>query len=1044
MADLNLVSEAEIAAEGAQKLGAFAGLGLRHFRGQIAEALKHFGSFGLLEEYTKHDISHIDGMLAMYRWMIPQETKDLMTPADWLLITLSTYLHDFGLLVTRDEFDARESVVLYQDFRSRILDNEDPSVKDYRAQVQLLEDDDAEKFMYQEFVRYYHAERIRGWIRSETDLTWGGDERVIRRLGELLGELEETFLEDLGLVCESHHLDDLDDVRKYPLSKPYGPTPGEEANVQYAAMLLRTSDLLHVTNERVPSMAALVINPRNPKSQVEWAKQSAVRSVRAKALANNPDSEQEEQQDTVEVHATFKDAEGYFGLTSYLQYAARQLQQTYTWSKENQATGGSSHVFPWRRIDSSHIEAKGFITEQFVFSIDQAKILDLLTGHTLYNDTGVVVRELVQNSLDAVRLKSHLASSDLHPYHPKIAVEWDSTKRTLVVTDNGVGMPQTVIEKNFLHVGSSRYQEPEFRKEFPEFSSISRFGIGVLSTFMVADDVTVVTVHESETEARKLSLRDVHGQYLVRLMPKNSSDVPQTIKNHGTSVSMKLRPSADLSDVESILRQWIVLPGCEVTVRIDDGEPLQIGFNSVEEALKESLLEANLARTIDNRLVTELGAPLDVKTVNEDGLEIALAVSWNEWLQDWGYVKLESSRLDYLERRAEKFGVCIGGVRVTTQPPGFSSGGIAAMVNASGKGAPRTNVARSAIEKTDEYESMLERIYATYVDHIANELRELTDNRESSLTRAAQEASFMMEDLARAKAESAEIRDRQLRTVPAIVVEESGARRAYSLAELGAHSELSTVESTTISSFEGVLRSVRSASSPSLKNLIDALGSDEQLPTTPLVCGMNRYSLIAKMFAHEWEVVRLETDKDSRTLTASWRRTGKSPLWHTPGRRANVPRSIAARIDDFAPHRSSVAAIERVLFPAVPEAIELVGLPNEKLVLCQGWLLILPGHPLLDIAPASADAQVAPEAQRWCVAWLLSQLIGSGRLQAGYWTGATQYDRTDSQRINSLLNNLRGSGIFDILAEESVRAVLMQVDLEPLDVLRWDKRQTTD
>src|SRR3712207_9010910 len=54
-------------------------------------------------------ISHIDAMLGMYSWLIPDKTQEAMTPADWLLLTLSTYLHDFGLLVTRDELDRKST-----------------------------------------------------------------------------------------------------------------------------------------------------------------------------------------------------------------------------------------------------------------------------------------------------------------------------------------------------------------------------------------------------------------------------------------------------------------------------------------------------------------------------------------------------------------------------------------------------------------------------------------------------------------------------------------------------------------------------------------------------------------------------------------------------------------------------------------------------------------------------------------------------------------------------------------------------------------------
>lgn len=1044
MAELNLKSHAEIKAEEAQKLKAFAGLSLRHFRGQIEEALSYFGSFGFLEEYTKHDISHIDSMLEIYDWLIPEKTKEIMTPADWLLITLATYLHDFGLIITRDEFDARKNVVKYQSFRSRIINNDDPTMRDYRSEVERLSEESGEKFMYQEFVRYYHAERIRNWLQESPALIWGGDQRVVERLGALLNELEETFREDIGLVCESHHLDDMNDLLKYPLSKPYGSTSQEEANVQYAALLLRTSDLLHMTNDRVPAMAALIINPRNPKSQVEWSKQSAVKRVRAQPPVRNADGgEETEQIETIEVHANFKHAEGYFGLTGYLQYALKQLQQTYEWSKENQTNGVSDFTFPWRKIDQTNIKAKGFVTKQFTFSIDQAKILDLLTGHTLYNDTGVVVRELVQNSLDAVRLQRHLSILKNESYTPRIDVTWDSVERVFTVTDNGVGMSQAVIEKNFLHVGSSRYQEPEFKKEYPDFASISRFGIGVLSTFMVADDVTVTTVHESESEARKLSLRDVHGQYLVRLLERQGEGVVDQIRDHGTSVSMKLRPSAELKKVEDVLREWIVLPGCDVYLAVDDAAAMPIGFSTVSDALLEILTDAELIRTEKGVTKTRFGSLVEIRTATVQGLEIAFAVSWNEWLQDWGYVRLEPDRADHLGVQSVKLGVCIGGVRVTNQAPGFVFGGIASLANATGKTAPRTNVARSAIEKTDEYDLMLEQIYEAYVGHIVTELRELEEKRASSLTRAVQEASFLAEDLARAEPESISLRDQKLRTVPGIVVEEAGTRKAYSLDELSAHETLSSMESTTIASFEAVLRSVRGSSSPSLSNLIAAMGSDEVLPEAPLICGMNRSGLISNMFAAEWEITRLETDSAGRMLKASWKRKGAEPRWSAPDRRSALPTSMLARMDQDYSFGRMGARVNRTLLPSKAEEIELIGFEKKKIVLCQGWLLILPGHSMLEIKAANED--VSETARLWCISWLVSSFGAGGRSPSGRVLGApADHDGRGAQWQSSMLDSIRGSGVFEILDENSARSALIGADLEPLDVLRWDKRSSPE
>jgi len=342
----------------------------------------------------------------------------------------------------------------------------------------------------------------------------------------LLSTLYPQFRRDLALVCESHHLDDLNNFKKYKVSQPYGNSDEETANLQYVAVLLRTADLLHITRDRTPAIAFRIINPTDPLSQDAWTEQMGVTRVRSQIgrdRENNPDENAD--RDTIEVHAYFTQENGFFGLTSYLSYAQNQIEKSYGWVKEANKRKGASHAFPWRYIDDSNIETEGFLPRKYKFTIDQAKILDLLTGHTLYNDTSVVLRELVQNSFDAIRLQQLVDQQNGSTQTPgKVTIHWDSLERILSVEDNGTGMTQEIILQHLLLVGSSRYQNPDFKRQYPDFSPISRFGIGLLSAFMVADTVEIITCNTDEDQARQLSLRSVHGKYLIKSQMKTRRD----------------------------------------------------------------------------------------------------------------------------------------------------------------------------------------------------------------------------------------------------------------------------------------------------------------------------------------------------------------------------------------------------------------------------------------------------------------------------------------------------------------------------------------
>jgi molecular chaperone HtpG len=151
--------------------------------------------------------------------------------------------------------------------------------------------------------------------------------------------------------------------------------------------------------DRTPSVLFRVINPIDPISQREWAKQNAVRRVMPRLGLNEegiPDAKAPK--DTIEVHATFNEENGFFGLTSFLTYAAQEVRKCHDWVESSRKAKGSKYAFVWKKISEDQIETEGFLKKTYSFDIDQYKILDLLIGHTLYNDTGVVLRELAQNA----------------------------------------------------------------------------------------------------------------------------------------------------------------------------------------------------------------------------------------------------------------------------------------------------------------------------------------------------------------------------------------------------------------------------------------------------------------------------------------------------------------------------------------------------------------------------------------------------------------------------------------------------------------------
>jgi molecular chaperone HtpG len=904
LSSVELTTTAEKKAAEAESLPAFSPIKLLHIKRSIAELLKQFGTSGIFEEYTRHDITHINSMLEIAGWLVPEASRTHMEPADWLLLVLSIYFHDLGLLVTKDEFASRENSA-FPAFCNNILFAGDDGT-DYRAKVDKLPVGTREKFLYQEFVRSKHATRIRQWISGEATAELGVASNLTAEINNLLRDIDPVFRRDLGLVCESHHLDDLNDTKKYKTRQPYGTSAGETANLQYCAVLLRTADLLHITKDRTPSITFRTLNPSDPVSQEAWAKQMAVRSVRPQLGRDKEGNITASAiQDTIEVHAFFQSPPGFFRLTSYLSYAEQQLRQSHSWIDVSRRTAAVQISFPWRHIDQSFIETAGFINEPFEFSLDQAKILDLLTGHTLYNETSVVIRELVQNSLDAVRLQC-LISGTSPRQDGQVILIWDSKARVLTIEDNGTGMSQTVIEDHLLKVGSSRYQDPDFKKLHPDFFPISRFGIGVLSCFMVADSVEITTTTPEEEQARQLTLKSVHGRYLIRLLDKSSDEV-KSLGTNGTRVRLELRASANFDNPVAVAKKWIVVPSCSVTLQVDKGKPINIGASSPSQALIDSLKAEGFSVETSDADQREGIVRVKEFILADLGLQLAVALQWSNTFQEWQFLELDPDEWedddteleeddDYItdedlaeaenEKEEEEkdiggpcIGICVEGVRVQFSSPGFVSKRIYALANTTGRLAPRTNVARSSFEETDEHQQLLTGIYALYMRHIDEEISALTKQRSFSITWAVQEARVLSSPFLRGRAlTNSRLASDALADVPLLIAEESEARVALTRRQLQQHDRFWTVEGSFYDSAETLLREVPGPGS--LRTLIGSLRTPSlNLPDELILCRDSlRVSADEAAFTNR-EPVRVKVDRTQRRLDVEWGKMVKPPKW---------------------------------------------------------------------------------------------------------------------------------------------------------------------
>jgi molecular chaperone HtpG len=217
--------------------------------------------------------------------------------------------------------------------------------------------------------------------------------------------------------------------------------------------------------------------------------------------------------------------------------------------------------------------------EKFEFQAEVKQLLDLMI-HSLYSNRDVFLRELISNASDACdRLRFEgLTQSELLPDEPfSVNIHVDPEARVLSVSDNGVGMSREEVVKNIGTIAKSG--TAEFLRNLgkggdqeasPEL--IGQFGVGFYASFMVADEITVLTRKVGESEAtRWTSAGD--GSYEIEADERDHA---------GTTIRLKLKPAegddaiADYTEsglLRQIVKRYSDFVAYPIHLKIEGADP---------------------------------------------------------------------------------------------------------------------------------------------------------------------------------------------------------------------------------------------------------------------------------------------------------------------------------------------------------------------------------------------------------------------------------------------------------------------------------------
>lgn len=254
------------------------------------------------------------------------------------------------------------------------------------------------------------------------------------------------------------------------------------------------------------------------------------------------------------------------------------------------------------------------VKEKGTISIHTENIFPIIKKF-LYSDHEIFLRELVSNAVDATQKLKKLSSlgefngelGDL-----KIEVSFDKKKKTITVSDKGIGMTADEIKKYINQIafsGATEFVE-KFKDKTDAKDIIGKFGLGFYSAFMVADKVEVISKsYKEENEAARWTC-DGSTEFEIGAAKKET---------RGTDVILHIN-----ADSEEFLDEWRLKGILEKYCKF---LPVEIKFGTKEESVedgedkdgKKKYKSVTVDRIINNTQPIWTKSPNDLK--DEDYLK---------------------------------------------------------------------------------------------------------------------------------------------------------------------------------------------------------------------------------------------------------------------------------------------------------------------------------------------------------------------------------------------------------------------------------------
>ena len=565
--------------------------------------IKHLRAVVMIfPHYSDHSHEHSENIISAVERLLGKKRIEQLSPSDTWMLLVCAYMHDLGMLVQGKELQENWQTEEFQDYIQNCRSSFDEALRNAAERVSSADwVNSAEKnwsvsvyrdviLLVSEFYRRKHTLRAKE-VPYDKDfgkyfnVAISGDGRIPPRIQEVIGK-----------ICFSHGIS-FEELLN--LLEPADSLFGYEFHPRFIATMLCLGDLCDLDNGRFNKMSMEVFGKPTKINYVHYYKHESVNSFMLKkdliAVSydiQNTKIKAELRQTSLFAEIKNKDKE----LQDVCDLILLETQNWLGWIEDLLR----NIKLYWEKLDMKHIEVfspslkykilvDGTETvssrKNMRFSFSNEKAYELIESYSLYNNRFVFIRELLQNSVDALKRKfwkdiqsgrwdyllkdvekdenGNINYKSIQPfdfsdpevfscYKVKMSVDHKPEQKyaDFVIEDNGTGISKEDLQDRILRTGMRGKDKSV--EEMPEWlKPTSAFGIGLHSVFGVSDSIFVKTRTDTDQPVYNINMHSGKNDGYVFMSLSDNQNIRFCNSSTGTRMEISIDVSKFKDDKDS-------------------------------------------------------------------------------------------------------------------------------------------------------------------------------------------------------------------------------------------------------------------------------------------------------------------------------------------------------------------------------------------------------------------------------------------------------------------------------------------------------------